>query len=387
MKYKTQVNVSDTVYDPQEDSYLLSQQVKKYAFGKVLDMGCGSGIQGIAALGSNKVESVTFSDINHNALRRAKEASGNAIEGVKNRDIIHSDLFSNISKKFDTIIFNPPYLPEDELDDEKAITTGGMKGNELIFRFLKDSMDYLEKDGIILLIFSTLSGKKEIDGYIKTLDCQKETIAQQGLFMERLYVYKIKKKSGSIRGHRGVVEISMRAGKRIAIKRPLNKNYKPEKEGEYLKILNRKKIGPIVYNYDANELAMEYIDGERILEHFKKAKKNDILSILKDIISQLSIMDELGINKHELTNPYKHIIIARRGPVQIDFERCTRSEKPKNITQFIQFLCSGRLHNAIAGKDVNINKDALMELAKIYKRAKNGKSRKLLISELLNNLH
>ena len=33
------------IYEPREDSYLLAQQVKKFAKGKVLDIGTGSGIQ------------------------------------------------------------------------------------------------------------------------------------------------------------------------------------------------------------------------------------------------------------------------------------------------------------------------------------------------------
>ena len=47
---------------------------------------------------------------------------------------MHSDLFSNIKGKFNTIIFNPPYLPEDEFKDKSL--DGGKKGYEIIEKFL-----------------------------------------------------------------------------------------------------------------------------------------------------------------------------------------------------------------------------------------------------------
>ena len=58
------------VYEPREDSYMLAKAVEEYAFGKVLDLGTGSGIQGITAALS-KCE-VTFADIDNAALECAK---------------------------------------------------------------------------------------------------------------------------------------------------------------------------------------------------------------------------------------------------------------------------------------------------------------------------
>ena len=38
-------------------------------------------------------------------------------------------------------------------------------------------------------------------------------------------------------------------------------------------------------------------------------------------------------------NPLKHIIIdAKNMPVLIDFERCYETEKPHNVTQFVDFI-------------------------------------------------
>ena len=80
------------IYEPQEDSFLLRDQVLKYAKGKVLDLGTGSGIQAIAA--SSRADSVLAVDINPYALMFAESQ----VKGVNARNIKFrkSNLFSNI---------------------------------------------------------------------------------------------------------------------------------------------------------------------------------------------------------------------------------------------------------------------------------------------------
>ena len=42
------------MYEPNDDSYLMEKYVKKFASGKILEIGCGSGILMTAALTKNK---------------------------------------------------------------------------------------------------------------------------------------------------------------------------------------------------------------------------------------------------------------------------------------------------------------------------------------------
>jgi release factor glutamine methyltransferase len=78
-------------YEPAEDSYLLLEQVRKLAHGRVLDMGTGSGILAIGA--SEKASRVTAADINPAALNAAKkQASARKIANIRFRK---SDLFQN----------------------------------------------------------------------------------------------------------------------------------------------------------------------------------------------------------------------------------------------------------------------------------------------------
>ena len=61
------------MYEPQEDSFLLQKQVKKYAKGIVLDMGTGSGILAVEAAKSQKVVKVYAVDIDNVAIDYCKE--------------------------------------------------------------------------------------------------------------------------------------------------------------------------------------------------------------------------------------------------------------------------------------------------------------------------
>jgi len=353
--------VSDTVYIPEDDSFLLAVQVFKYARGAVLDVGCGSGIQGITALKNKRVISVTFSDINVKALDYVKAQ----IVDKSNVKFIHSDLFRTIKDVYDTIIFNPPYLPDDELDNEKLITTGGKYGYELIEKFLKQAVSHLNIDGQILLLFSSLSDKGHIDEIIRKFHYNKFELVKEGLFMEQLYVYQIKIDNPNIiKGHRGIVEIKGN----VAIKRSFTEHYDAEGEAKFLKILNKHHIGPKYISHKKNELKMEYIKGDRILDYLEKSTKKQIIDIIQKILDQLYIMDSLKINKLELTNPYKHIIIRNQKPIQIDFERCIYTEKPKNVTQFIQFLNSGKINKIFNDKHIKIDQNKLRAIAIKYKK-------------------
>ncbi len=175
-------------YEPQEDSYLLLEYVKRLAHGKVLDMGTGSGILAREAVYSNEVEEVVAVDIDEEAVRELKK------DDIKKLRAFQSDLFANITERFDTIVFNPPYLPIDEMDRDAALD-GGVKGYEVIEMFLKEAKKHLKKNGFILMLFSNRTGKREIDRIIRGKGYKFKLIGEKSLdFFEQLYVYKIEKK-------------------------------------------------------------------------------------------------------------------------------------------------------------------------------------------------
>ena len=66
--------MSSTIYRPREDSTLLEKYVRRYAFGSVLDVGTGSGIQAIAASKHKKVNSVLALDIQKEVIEHCKKS-------------------------------------------------------------------------------------------------------------------------------------------------------------------------------------------------------------------------------------------------------------------------------------------------------------------------
>lgn len=205
-------------YKPAEDSYLLANVLKKYlpelieknSDLKLLEVGCGSGIQikNVLGLGIKK-ENVFCVDINPEAVEKCKELGvhcfeSNLFENVSGSNhVVSAGLHEkmppfNTSRKeheenrgfsrFSVIIFNPPYLPEDkdEPENSRLATTGGKKGSELINKFLKDAKKYLEEKGEIFLLTSSLTQGIDFEDY------EIDLVANKKIFFEELFVWRLK---------------------------------------------------------------------------------------------------------------------------------------------------------------------------------------------------
>src|SRR5690606_33632202 len=81
----------------------------------ILDICCGSGCIGIACAAAFPDARVDLSDISAAALEVAR--SNIARHGFENRvAVVESDLFTNITGRYDLIIANPPYVGREEYD-------------------------------------------------------------------------------------------------------------------------------------------------------------------------------------------------------------------------------------------------------------------------------
>jgi len=87
---------------------LMLGQVVLQPDDKVLDLGCGSGVVGIAVAKEIGVERVTLADISVHAL--ACTVENMRLNGLENLDIQESDGFSDIpGSDYTLILSNPPY--------------------------------------------------------------------------------------------------------------------------------------------------------------------------------------------------------------------------------------------------------------------------------------
>lgn len=168
------------IYEPREDSYLFKEYIEGLNLeGKeCLDMGTGSGILARAMIESG-AEKVTAVDKN-------PEASMEVPEKAK---FVESDLFEKLEGSFDLIVFNPPYLPEDQDKGLEGNETwrGGEKGTEVTERFLYQAFKHLSEGGKIVTMLSSLADFEDMKGKYDF-----EVVEELNLSFERLYLIEMK---------------------------------------------------------------------------------------------------------------------------------------------------------------------------------------------------
>lgn len=178
-----------SIYQPSDDSYLLTNVLKQKIPGLVkknsklrfLEIGVGSGFQ-LETLFSLDVKknNILGSDINSEAVEHCNKLGFRTIR---------SDLFENINEKFDVIIFNPPYLPNDEKEPVKSkeATTSGKKGNEIIIKFLKQAKKHLSENGKIFLVTSSISANVNFG----KLGYGAKVVQSKKIFFEEISVWEL----------------------------------------------------------------------------------------------------------------------------------------------------------------------------------------------------
>lgn len=158
---------------------------------RVLDMGCGTGVQGLVAL-HRGADHAVFSDVMENAVTNTKvNVSRYGFEDEAS--VVQGDLFSSVEGRFGCIIFNHPFFPaEPKSDVEQALTDSG----DVIRRFFEDVNSYAADDACLIMPFFESAGSKnhprivaESYGYEASLQYVKEV--EEGLQQGRFAVYLI----------------------------------------------------------------------------------------------------------------------------------------------------------------------------------------------------
>ncbi|MBM3199456.1 hypothetical protein FJZ53_00870 [Candidatus Woesearchaeota archaeon] len=154
-------------------------------------------------------------------------------------------------------------------------------------------------------------------------------------------------------------------------------------EAEWLTALERYDLAPKLYEEGEGYIISEYIEGDRIMGWIEKHDTEDIKNVLKEVLQQCRLLDKLKVNKKELQRPVKHIIISKSVKM-IDFERAKRTDKPKNVTQFCQFLTSQNMKDLLEKKRIFLDKEKLIILLVEYKKEQSEKNFKKILN-LLNS--
>lgn len=128
-----------------------------------------------------------------------------------------------------------------------------------------------------------------------------------------------------------------------------------ETEARWIRIMNRIGVGARLEAFGTGWLICERLAGFNIVEFLSShATRSSARWVLREILCQCFAIDMMGINKEEMTHPTRHIIVHalpcpsssarwRWKCTFIDFEKCSYSAKPKNITQICQFITSPRM--------------------------------------------
>jgi len=150
--------VNENVLIPRQDTELLVENVADcLGNGKktVLDMCTGSGCIAVSIDRLSKDSKVTAVDISEKALEVAQE--NNRFNNA-NVTFIQSDLFTNVTGRYDIIVSNPPYIRTDEIPKlmeevkmhEPVMALDGMEDGLYFYKKIcSEASDYLNDNGKI----------------------------------------------------------------------------------------------------------------------------------------------------------------------------------------------------------------------------------------------
>ncbi|WP_314793129.1 peptide chain release factor N(5)-glutamine methyltransferase [Gemella sanguinis] len=158
-KFKVTKDVLSPRMETEELIYKVLEYIKKSKKDsfKILDLCTGSGIIAITLKKEivEKYTEIVASDISEKALSIAIE---NANNNNANITFIKSDLFDNISEKFDLIISNPPYISykdkitikDNVLNYDPHLALFAEEDGIYFYRkIIENAVHYLSKDGVI----------------------------------------------------------------------------------------------------------------------------------------------------------------------------------------------------------------------------------------------
>lgn len=135
-------------------------------YGDILDLGCGYGA--VSIILSSFAPSDTFFDgvdVNKRALHLAN--MNKKLNRVVNVNFFGSDIYSNITKKYDFIITNPPIRA----------------GKEVVYKMLDDARLYLKDNGYLYFVMRREHGAKSTVKHLEMIYNVSEIYKKNGFYV------------------------------------------------------------------------------------------------------------------------------------------------------------------------------------------------------------
>jgi methylase of polypeptide subunit release factors len=161
----------------------------------VIDMGSGTGIQGVVC-GLYGAKKVIMSDLSSPAVENTRE-NIKIFKLQRKAKALQGDLFEKIKTKADIIIFNHPFFSDTTIEN-LLVSSSMLERGKLIHRFFEEAKFYLKKGGLIIMPYFHVAGPIN--------DPSKQAPKHGYKVFER---FRVEAKSGLQKGPISVYEISL----------------------------------------------------------------------------------------------------------------------------------------------------------------------------------
>ena len=155
--YGYKIKVNKNVLIPRPETELLVEKIifEEKRANSVLEIGTGSGAIIIALAKNLDLKIIDAIDISKTALKKAKQNS--ALNNIE-INFFQSDLFENITAKYDLIVSNPPYISQEEYEqlpieikyyEPKSALQADNNGLYFYKKILQNAKEHLTESGKI----------------------------------------------------------------------------------------------------------------------------------------------------------------------------------------------------------------------------------------------
>jgi release factor glutamine methyltransferase len=176
------------MYAPSDDTFLLADCIRQYSGRRALEIGVGSGL--LLDILEKNFAYVAGSDIDLQALQHCKQQKIPSAHVL----LVCCDAGSAFGTgKFDLIVSNPPYLPNDDDNNNILDPTvhGGPTGIEVTVHFINSALPLLAGDGKLLIVISSFANSSALDKVVLENNMHKKVVKEKRLFYETLSIVEL----------------------------------------------------------------------------------------------------------------------------------------------------------------------------------------------------